>query len=148
MRTNFKDPSLESWDSNFNCCHLSVSRYIFNVCYLQGLRIAPPEAPVTDYMFGKGIKCLLFAGFADCAPRSPGDGLHVRQGNLLRGHGVQVGQLLLHQSHQQHRWAQPHSHLEKFTAYRSLNPVKWLWQPGFRIRIRIRIQEGKNDPQK
>ncbi len=70
----------------FNCCFISIGRlhrYIFHVCYLQGLRIVPPEAPVTGYMFGKGIKCLLFAGFADCAPRSPGDWLHVRQGNQM-----------------------------------------------------------------
>merc|ERR1719334_2163346 len=30
----------------------------------QGLRIAPPEAPATGYMFGKGIY------FADCASKS------------------------------------------------------------------------------
>jgi poly [ADP-ribose] polymerase len=33
-------------------------------CLFQGLRIAPPEAPVTGYMFGKGIY------FADMVSKS------------------------------------------------------------------------------
>ena len=36
---------------------------IFN-CFSQGLRIAPPEAPVTGYMFGKGVY------FADMVSKS------------------------------------------------------------------------------
>ena len=35
-----------------------------HTCLIQGLRIAPPEAPVTGYMFGKGIY------FADMVSKS------------------------------------------------------------------------------
>jgi hypothetical protein len=44
--------------------HGRLHRDIFNLCCLQGLRIAPPEAPVTGYMFGKGIY------FADMVSKS------------------------------------------------------------------------------
>jgi Poly(ADP-ribose) polymerase catalytic domain len=37
---------------------------VFMSCDVQGLRIAPPEAPVTGYMFGKGIY------FADMVSKS------------------------------------------------------------------------------
>lgn len=37
---------------------------IYQSCVVAGLRIAPPEAPVTGYMFGKGIY------FADMVSKS------------------------------------------------------------------------------
>ncbi len=33
------------------------------------------------------------------------DGLYVREGHILRRHGLQIRQLLLHQPHQQHRYS-------------------------------------------
>ena len=41
-----------------------IQKEYLNLCILQGLRIAPPEAPVTGYMFGKGIY------FADMVTKS------------------------------------------------------------------------------
>jgi hypothetical protein len=53
----------------------------------QGLRIAPPEAPVTGYMFGK---------VRSDAPGRLLDGLRAA-GRLLCRHGVQERELLLQQ---------------------------------------------------
>ena len=41
-----------------------IQKDYLKLCILQGLRIAPPEAPVTGYMFGKGIY------FADMVTKS------------------------------------------------------------------------------
>ena len=37
------------------CCGTALEQSIFAGILSQGLRIAPPEAPVNGYMFGKGI---------------------------------------------------------------------------------------------
>lgn len=58
----------------------------------QGLRIAPPEAPVSGYMVSLPVLAVL----------TP-----VRQGHLPRGHVVQVGQLLLPVPLRQNRAAPP-----------------------------------------
>ena len=45
-------------------CVTPLSHLLFASWLLQGLRIAPPEAPVTGYMFGKGVY------FADMVSKS------------------------------------------------------------------------------
>lgn len=67
----------------------------------QGLRIAPPEAPVTGYvscalLFNQMKKTILFYFFVDVWQRS-----------VLCRHGLQVRQLLLHQQEQQHWHSSP-----------------------------------------
>lgn len=45
------------------CPHLLTLNAVLPAGILsQGLRIAPPEAPVTGYMFGKGASCPLYTG--------------------------------------------------------------------------------------
>ena len=48
-------PMVETVTLTVAIYHGRLHRDIFNLCCLQGLRIAPPEAPVTGYMFGKGV---------------------------------------------------------------------------------------------
>ena len=43
--------------------YLRINQVVYIITF-QGLRIAPPEAPVTGYMFGKGIY------FADMVSKS------------------------------------------------------------------------------
>ena len=48
----------------FNFQGIFFQRFFFSGILSQGLRIAPPEAPVTGYMFGKGVY------FADMVSKS------------------------------------------------------------------------------
>lgn len=69
----------------FTSCDLKTSinklKYLSLIRILSGLRIAPPEAPVTGYMFGKGVY------FADMFSKSAN--------YCYASHGSKAGVLLL-----------------------------------------------------
>jgi hypothetical protein len=56
-----EDDQYESWKKDKNRQLLWHGSRITNFCGIlsQGLRIAPPEAPVSGYMFGKGLKTMI-----------------------------------------------------------------------------------------
>ena len=60
----------------------------------QGLRIAPPEAPVTGYMFGKGSLFITHSSSSSTRTKRCVTGDMWAMDSLLCGHVQQVGQLL------------------------------------------------------